>query len=89
MVYIHFIVRIATIDYVRSFLPDDQQPEYEGWLSVGAVENQQVSASNNTKPIPIQIISYYDELEGFSFESSTREMRFTMEKLRAKQQRAG
>lgn len=74
----HFIVRIATIDYIRSFLPDDQQPEYEGWLSVGAVENQQVSASNNTKPIPIQIISYYDELEDFSFDPSTREMRFTM-----------
>ena len=60
----HFKVRIATIDYARSFLPDDQQPEYEGWLSVGAVENQQVSLdnNNNTKRIPVQIISYYDEL---------------------------
>jgi hypothetical protein len=74
----HFIVRIATIDYARSFLPDDQQPEYEGWLSVGAVENQQVSAGNNTKPIPIQIISYYDELNDFSFDPSTKEMQFTM-----------
>lgn len=75
----HFKVRIATIDYARSFLPDDQQPEYEGWLSVGAVENQQVSVgSNNTKPIPIQIISYYDELKDFSFDASTKEMRFTM-----------
>ena len=75
----HFKVRIATIDYARSFLPDDQQPEYEGWLSVGAVENQQVSVgNNNTKPIPIQIISYYDELKDFSFDPSTKEMRFTM-----------
>jgi hypothetical protein len=75
----HFKVRIATIDYIRSFLPDDQQPEYEGWLSVGAVENQQVSLDNNkTKPIPIQIISYYDDLKDFSFDPSTKEMRFTM-----------
>ena len=75
----HFKVRIATIDYARSFLPDDQQPEYEGWLSVGAVENQQVSiGNNNTKPIPIQIISYYDELKDFSFDPNTKEMQFTM-----------
>ncbi len=75
----HFKVRIATIDYARSFLPDDQQPEYEGWLSVGAVENQQVSVgNNNTKPIPIQIISYYDELKDFSFDPDTKEMHFTM-----------
>ena len=72
----HFKVRIATIDYIRSFLPDDQQPEYEGWLSVGAVKNQQVSIGNNTKPI--QIISYYDELKDFSFDPSTKEMQFTM-----------
>ena len=66
----HFKVRIATIDYARSLLPDDQRPEYEGWLSVGAVENQQVSVGNNTsKPIPIQIISYYDELKNFRFEN--------------------
>ena len=74
----HFKVRIATIDYARSFLPDDQQPEYEGWLSVGAVENQQVSMDNNSKPIPVQIISYYDELKDFSFDPGTKEMQFTM-----------
>ena len=74
----HFKVRIATIDYARSILPDDQQPEYEGWLSVGAVENQQVSIDNNSKPIPVQIISYYDELKDFSFDPGTKEMQFTM-----------
>lgn len=46
---------------------------------MGAVENQQVSVgNNNTEPIPIQIISYYDELNDFSFDPSTKEMRFTM-----------
>ncbi|MGH9979103.1 MAG: hypothetical protein ACRD8Z_25215 [Nitrososphaeraceae archaeon] len=77
----HFKVRITTIDYDRSFIPDDKQPEYDGWLSVGAVENQQVSLSDDNnvkKPIPIQIISYYDELKDFSFDPSTKEMQFTM-----------
>ncbi|MGH9983634.1 MAG: hypothetical protein ACRD8W_06715 [Nitrososphaeraceae archaeon] len=54
-----------TIDYDRSFIPDAKQPEYEGWLSIGAVESQKVSSGDGSKPIPIQIISYYDA--GFQF----------------------
>ena len=32
----HFIVRIVTVDYSTTILPDDQQPIFDGWLSVGA-----------------------------------------------------
>ncbi len=62
-------------------IPDDKQPVYDGWLSVGAVENEQVSLGNGSssvKPIPIQIISYYDELNNFSFDPTPRKMQFTM-----------
>jgi hypothetical protein len=63
----HFIVRVATIDYDRSFIPDEKQPEYDGWLSVGAVENQTLSfgGGDESRPVPIQIVSYYDELKNF------------------------
>ena len=76
----HFIVRVTTIDYDRSFIPDDKQPEYDGWLSIGAVENQQVTVGDNISknPIPVQIISYYDELKDFNFDPNTKEMQFTM-----------
>jgi len=74
----HFIVRVTTVDYDRSFIPDEKQPEYDGWLSVGAVENQQVSVNGSVKPIPIQIISYYDKLNDFQFDPTTKEMQFTM-----------
>jgi len=75
----HFIVRILTIDYDRSFIPDAEQPEYEGWLSIGSVMNQQVSLDDGgNKTIPIQVISYYDELEDFNFDPGTKEMQFTM-----------
>ncbi len=76
----HFIVRVTTIDYDRSFIPDDKQPEYDGWLSIGAVENQQVTVGNNISksPIPVQIISYYDELKDFNFDPNTKEMQFNM-----------
>ena len=73
----HFIVRITTIDYDRSFIPDDKQPIYDGWLSVGSVREQQVSMSNG-KQVPIQIISYYDDIKDFNFDPNKKQMQFTM-----------
>jgi hypothetical protein len=73
----HFIVRIATIDYDRSLIPDNKQPVYDGWLSVGSTMDQQVSV-NGTEQIPIQIISCYDDLKNFSFDPTKNQMQFTM-----------
>lgn len=74
----HFIVRITTIDYDRSFIPDDKQPVYDGWLSVGSVEDQLVSIGDTSKQIPIQIISYYDDIKDFSFDPTKKQIQFTM-----------
>src|SRR5918994_4851524 len=73
----HFIVRVATIDYDRSFIPDDKQPVYDGWLSVGSTENQQISLSDGEQ-VQIQIISYYDDLKDFRFDPTKRQIEFTM-----------
>src|ERR687893_1458790 len=73
----HFIVRITTIDYDRSFIPEDKQPVYDGWLSVGSTLNQQVSLSDG-KQIPIQIISYYDDIKDFNFDPGKKQIQFTM-----------
>jgi|SRR5215208_3701794 hypothetical protein len=72
----HFIVRILTIDCDRCLLPDDKQTVYNGWLSVGITENQQITL--NGKQIPIQIISYYDNIKDFNFDPNKKEMQFTM-----------
>jgi hypothetical protein len=72
----HFIIRILTIDYDRSFIPDDKQPLYDGWLSVGLTEEQQITVDG--KQMPIQILSYYDTLNGFNFNESKMQMKFTM-----------
>lgn len=74
----HFIVRVTTIDYDRSFIPDDKQPIYDGWLSVGSTMNQQVSMGDGEKQIPIQIISYYDDLKDFRFDPTKKQIQFTM-----------
>jgi hypothetical protein len=73
----HFTVRVTTIDYDRSFIPDDKQPVYDGWLSIGSTLNQQVSLSDE-KQIPIQIISYYDDIKDFNFDPSKKQIQFTM-----------
>jgi hypothetical protein len=70
----HFIVRITTIDYDRSFIPDDKQPIYDGWLSVGSTLNQQVSL----KQILIEIVSYYDDIKDFNFNAAKKQIQFTM-----------
>ena len=72
----HFIVRIVTIDYDRTIIPDDKQPVYDAWLSVGLTEEQQITVDG--KQIPIQILSYYDKINDFKFNESKMQMEFTM-----------
>jgi hypothetical protein len=72
----HFIVRIVTVDYDRAILPDDKQPVFDSWLSIGNTEEKQITIDG--KPLPIQIISYYDKLNSFKFDESKRQMQFTM-----------
>src|SRR5918992_4454863 len=72
----HFIVRIITIDFDRTIIPDDKQPVYDAWLSVGMTEEKQITVDG--KQIPIEILSYYDKINGFKFNESKMQMEFTM-----------
>jgi plastocyanin len=72
----HFKVQISTIDFDRTLIPDNQQPTYDGWLSVGNTQNQHITI--NGKQIPIKIISYYDKLKDFSFNNKDMQMKLVM-----------
>jgi plastocyanin len=72
----HFIVRIATVDSDSTLLPDNQEPIYDSWLSVGNTVNQRIDL--NGKQIPIKVISYYDKLKSFSFDDKNMQMQFNM-----------
>jgi uncharacterized transporter YbjL len=72
----HFIVKIETVDSDYTLLPDNQQPIYDSWLSVGNTENRQVDIAG--KQLPIKIISYYDKLREFGFDNKTMQMKFVM-----------
>lgn len=72
----HFAVRIGTVDCDTCVLTADQQSVYNSYLSIGSAMNQQVNISE--KSVPIKIISYYDKLNDFKFDSKNMQMQFNM-----------
>ena len=72
----HFIVRIETVDSDYSMLPNNQEPIYDSWLSIGNTVNKQITIDG--KQIPIKIISYYDKLSNFGFDNKTMQINFDM-----------
>lgn len=51
----HFIVRIATVDFDRTMILDNKQPIFDGYLSVGNIENFRAIVGGNE--IPVKILS--------------------------------
>ena len=72
----HFKVNIVTVDFDRTLIPDDNQPVYDGYLSVGNTENY--NAIIGSKQIPIKIISYYDKLKNIKYDGNKSELIFNM-----------
>ena len=72
----HFIVRIETVDSDYTLLPDNQEPVYDSWLSIGNTENKQIDIDG--KQIPIKVISYYDKLKNLEFNNKNMQMKFDM-----------
>ena len=72
----HFIVRIETVDSDNTLLPDNQEPIYDSWLSIGNTENHQIDIAD--KQVPVKIISYYDKLKDFGFDAKSMRMKLDM-----------
>ena len=72
----HFIVRIVTVDYSRTILPDDQQPVFDGWLSIGAAKNANLTVDGKT--LPTKVLSYYDEIGNITYNQASNSINFTM-----------
>ncbi len=72
----NFIVRIVTVDFVKTILPDDQQPVFDGGLSVGAYQNKSLDV--NGTPIPVEILSYYDKINNITYVPSSNAISFDM-----------
>lgn len=72
----NFIVRIVTVDYSRTIIPDDQQPEFSSWLSIGAAKNADLDVDGKT--LPTKVLSYYDEIGNITYDKAANSINFTM-----------
>lgn len=72
----NFIVRIVTVDFTRTILPDDQQPVFDSWLSIGAAKNANLTVDRET--LPVKVLSYYDEIGNLTYVNSSNSINFTM-----------
>jgi len=72
----HFIVRIATVDYDRTILPNDEQPLFDGYLSIGNIDNYM--AIIDGKETHIKLTSYYDKLRNITFDNKEMKLAFDM-----------
>lgn len=72
----HFTIQIATVDYDRTLLPENLQPIYDGYLSIGNTENYMMPIEG--KHLPIEITSYYDDLKIINFDQNNKQLNFEM-----------
>jgi hypothetical protein len=72
----HLRVEIFGVDSIRNIFAPDDTPKFDSWLSVGDVFTQNVDYQG--QPYNTTIISYYDRVRDFSFDSSNETFRWSM-----------
>ena len=72
----HLKVEIFGVDSIRNIFADEDIPKFDSWLSVGDVFTQNVDYRG--QPFNTTIISYYDRVRDFSFDSSNETFRWSM-----------
>ena len=72
----HLKVEIFGVDSIRNIFADEDIPKFDSWLSVGDVFTQNVDYRG--QPYNTTIISYYDRVRDFSFDSSNETFRWSM-----------
>jgi hypothetical protein len=72
----HIRVEIFGIDSIRNIFPDTDIPKFDSWLSVGDVFTQNIEYQN--QPYNTTIISYYDRVRDFNFDSGKEQFTWSM-----------
>ena len=72
----HFAIEIFGIDNDRNIFVPSDAPKFDSWLSVGDIFDETVNFEG--KPYNLSITSYYDKIENFNFNESTKTVSFSM-----------
>ena len=72
----HFAIEIFGIDNPRNIFTPENAPRFDSWLSVGDVYRNDITDS--VKKYNTTLISYYDQIQGFKYDSQQSIMSWIM-----------
>jgi len=72
----HFAIEIFGIDSPRNIFTPDKAPRFDSWLSVGDVYRDDIM--DGGKNYNITLISYYDQIQKFKYDSQESNMSWIM-----------
>lgn len=72
----HFAIEIFGIDNPRNIFTPENAPRFDSWLSVGDVYRDNIIDSE--KKYNITLISYYDQIQNFKYDSKQSNMSWIM-----------
>ena len=72
----HFAIEIFGIDNPRNIFTPDDAPRFDSWLSVGDIYRHDITDIG--KNYNITLISYYDQIQNFEYDSQESNMSWTM-----------
>jgi len=72
----HFAIEIFGIDNPRNIFTPENAPRFDSWLSVGDVYQDNIMDSE--KKYNITLISYYDQIQNFTYDSQPSNMSWIM-----------
>jgi hypothetical protein len=72
----HFTIEIFGIDNPRNIFKPENAPRFDSWLSVGDVYHTNIT--DNNQNYNITLISYYDRIQNFKYDSQKSNMSWVM-----------
>jgi len=72
----HFAIEIFGIDNPRNIFTPENAPRFDSWLSVGDVYKDNIM--DNEQNYNITLISYYDQIQNFKYDSQDSNMSWIM-----------
>ena len=72
----HFKITITGIDFDRNIFAEKDYKSFDSWLSVGDISNHKITHGGKT--YDTSVVSYYDRIEDFKFDSTKKAISFSM-----------
>jgi hypothetical protein len=72
----HFKITITGIDFDRNIFAEKDYKSFDSWLSVGDISNEKITHGGKT--YDASIVSYYDKIANFKFDSTKKAISFSM-----------